>query len=161
MINFIVEAVFIQKEHLIRVSDGIVTPQNTLVSSNASPVRFLFARRKCLWYSISKDFKHGVLMDNTIDLGIASIQQQLRAFVISNVEKEFVGFVRLRNGKTFLIGDNSVGLNISFTDMMFVENKMNVFFSGMTTTDAISSDFGIADFFVGRDFNDDFNIDFG
>lgn len=161
MISYITEAILIEKHYLISVFDGVVIPRNVLISSMAVPVRMKFAWRRCAWYFTLLSKSNGELTNNVIDFAFPKSDISVKKWFIDNQQKEFVAFVRLRNGLTYIIGNNNVGLSIVFQHQLNIANSFAVFFTGITDKQPVSSSYPISDFFVGRDFSDDFNIDFG
>lgn len=161
MINFITELVLIEKEHLLGFFDNITTPQNTLISSNAHPVRINFAWRNCQWYSDFKKTINGDISSNTLGFSFSKKDLLIKKWMIDNLQKDFVGFVKLRNNTTYIIGNKNVGLSLRFQQELNIKNNFIVFISGLIDTEPVVSEYNISDFFVGRDFSDDFNIGFG
>jgi len=162
MINYIVEAVLIEKQHLIYAfSFEDASPSNVIISSLAAPVRFNFAYRRCTWYSNEKIFSNGTGSEHAIDFGFSKSKSEVKKWALDNKQKEFVAFVRLRSGETYVIGSNKVGLELTYNFTIFNQNTLLVMLGGTVDLLPIRSSYGISDFFVGRDFNDDFNIDFG
>lgn len=161
MISYITEAILIEKEHFIAAFDGVITPRNVLISSSVVPIRIRFAWRRCTWYSTLINKSNGKLSDNSIDFAFPKSDLSVKKWCIDNQQKEFVAFIRLRSGLTYIIGNKNVGLSIVFQHELNLKNSFAVFLAGLTDTEPISSNYKISDFFIGRDFGDDFNIDFG
>lgn len=162
MINYVVEAVLIEKQHLISVfSTDEVTPSNVILSSLATPVRFNFAYRRCTWYSQEKEVTNGNYSEHAIDFGFIQSKHEVKRWALDNKQKEFIAFVRLRNGKTYIIGSSKAGLELILNSVVFNQNNLMVMLGGKVERVPVFSSYAISDFFVGRDFSDDFNIDFG
>lgn len=162
MINYVVESVLIEKQHLISVfSTDEANPENVIISSLAAPVRIHFGYRGCTWYSQEKKFVNGNYSEHAIDFGLINSKSQVKKWVLENKEKEFVAFVRLRNGHTYIVGSKKSGLELTYSWTILKDNSLIVILGGNTENVPVFSTYGIHDFFVGRDFSDDFNIDFG
>jgi len=161
MVNFITDMILIEKRHLISVFGGIGTPNNVLISSYAMPTRMKFVWRGCTWNYSVKNSVNGELSDNNVVFGFVKPYLALKKWQIDNEQKEFVAFVQLRNGVSYIIGSNNVGLTISMKNELNVSNSLFIFLKGLIDVEPLQSTYHINDFFVGRDFGDDFNIDFG
>lgn len=161
MITFITDMILIEKKHLISVFDGITTPNNVLISSNAVPTRMKFVWRGCTWNYSVKNSVNGDLSDNNVVFGFVKPYLVLKKWVFDNEQKEFVAFVQLKNGLSYIIGSSNVGLHVSMKNELSIKNSLFIFLKGLIDVEPVQSTYHINDFFIGRDFGDDFNIDFG
>jgi len=161
MINYIVEAILIEKQHLISVFNADeATPNNVIISSAAAPVKINFGYKGCTWYSEEKTASNGRFCEYEIVFGVIKTITDAKKWVLDNNRKEFVAFVRLRNEQTYIVGSNNVGLELRYSLTMSKNRSLIVILSGAVENTPIFSTYSIRDFFVGRDFSDDFNIDF-
>jgi hypothetical protein len=161
MINYIVEAILIEKQHLISVFNADeATPNNVIISSAAAPVKINFGYKACTWYSEEKTASNGRFWEYGIVFGVIKTITDAKKWVLDNNGKEFVAFVRLRNEQTYIVGSNNVGLELRYSLTMSKNRSLIVILSGAVENTPIFSTYSIRDFFVGRDFSDDFNIDF-